>query len=100
LRENDAKQYCQSAAELTKVPEEFRSSYVLHQVTLPMVSYHTEPIGVIEEDAYANLSLFNGIPLEDISILTTPDETLGLGRMERFRRTCCAASSGIGRDQP
>lgn len=35
-------------------------------------------LGVIEEGAYADLLLINGNPLEDISILTKPEETLAL----------------------
>lgn len=35
-------------------------------------------LGVIEEGAYADLLLVNGNPLEDISILTQPAETLAL----------------------
>jgi imidazolonepropionase-like amidohydrolase len=35
-------------------------------------------LGVIEEGAYADLLLVNGNPLEDISILTRPDENLAL----------------------
>ena len=35
-------------------------------------------LGVIEEGAYADLLLVNGNPLEDISILTRPQETLAL----------------------
>ena len=35
-------------------------------------------LGVIEEGAYADLLLINGNPLEDISILLTPEETLAL----------------------
>lgn len=35
-------------------------------------------LGVIEEGAYADLLLINGNPLEDISILTTPEETIAL----------------------
>lgn len=35
-------------------------------------------LGVIEEGAYADLLLINGNPLEDISILTKPDENLAL----------------------
>ena len=35
-------------------------------------------LGVIEEGAYADLLLINGNPLEDISILTRPEETLAL----------------------
>ncbi|WP_143184196.1 amidohydrolase family protein [Rubritalea squalenifaciens] len=35
-------------------------------------------LGVIEEGAYADLLLINGNPLEDISILTKPDESLAL----------------------
>ena len=35
-------------------------------------------LGVIEEGAYADLLLVNGDPLEDISILTRPKETLAL----------------------
>jgi imidazolonepropionase-like amidohydrolase len=33
---------------------------------------------VIEEGAYADLLLINGNPLEDISILTKPEENLAL----------------------
>jgi imidazolonepropionase-like amidohydrolase len=33
---------------------------------------------VIEEGAYADLLLINGNPLEDITVLTTPDENLAL----------------------
>jgi imidazolonepropionase-like amidohydrolase len=35
-------------------------------------------LGVIEEGAFADLLLVNGNPLEDISILTKPDESLAL----------------------
>ena len=35
-------------------------------------------LGVIEEGAYADLLLINGNPLEDISILTKPEENLAL----------------------
>jgi len=35
-------------------------------------------LGVIEEGAYADLLLINGKPLEDITILTEPEETLTL----------------------
>ena len=35
-------------------------------------------LGVIEEGAYADLLLINGNPLEDITILTEPEETLTL----------------------
>jgi imidazolonepropionase-like amidohydrolase len=35
-------------------------------------------LGVIEEDAYADLLLVNGNPLDDISILTEPEENLAL----------------------
>ena len=35
-------------------------------------------LGVIEAGAYADLLLINGNPLEDISILTKPEETLAL----------------------
>jgi len=35
-------------------------------------------LGVIEEGAYADLLLINGNPLEDISILTRPEENLAL----------------------
>ncbi|HPS89959.1 MAG TPA: amidohydrolase family protein, partial [Methanosarcina vacuolata] len=35
-------------------------------------------LGVIEESAYADLLLINGNPLEDISILTKPEENLVL----------------------
>ena len=35
-------------------------------------------LGVIEEGAYADLLLINGNPLEDIEILTKPDENLAL----------------------
>jgi len=35
-------------------------------------------LGAIEEDAYADLLLINGNPLEDITILTNPDENLAL----------------------
>ncbi len=35
-------------------------------------------LGVIEEGAYADLLLINGDPLEDISILTKPEENLAL----------------------
>lgn len=35
-------------------------------------------LGVIEQDAYADLLLVNGNPLEDISILTKPEENLAL----------------------
>ncbi len=35
-------------------------------------------LGVIQEGAYADLLLINGNPLEDLSILTTPEKTLAL----------------------
>lgn len=35
-------------------------------------------LGVITEGAYADLLLINGNPLEDISILTKPDDNLAL----------------------
>ncbi len=35
-------------------------------------------LGVIEEGAYADILLINGDPLKDISILTTPDDSLAL----------------------
>ncbi len=35
-------------------------------------------LGVIEEGAYADILLINGNPLEDLSILTTPEKTLAL----------------------
>ena len=35
-------------------------------------------LGVIEEGAYADLLLINGNPLEDIAILTKPEENLAL----------------------
>ena len=35
-------------------------------------------LGVIEEGAYADILLVNGNPLDDISILTTPEESLAL----------------------
>lgn len=35
-------------------------------------------LGVIQEGAYADLLLINGNPLEDLSILTRPEETLAL----------------------
>jgi len=35
-------------------------------------------LGVIEEGAYADILLINGDPLQDISILTKPEENLAL----------------------
>ena len=35
-------------------------------------------LGVIEEGAYADLLLINGNPLEDLSILTSPEKNLAL----------------------
>ena len=35
-------------------------------------------LGVIEEDAYADILLINGDPLKDISILTNPEENIAL----------------------
>ena len=35
-------------------------------------------LGVIEEGAYADLLLVNGNPLEDISVLAKPEESLAL----------------------
>ena len=40
--------------------------------------YQKGALGVIEEGAYADLLLINGSPLEDISILTRPEESLAL----------------------
>jgi len=40
--------------------------------------YKEGPLGVIEEGAYADILLINGNPLEDISILTKPEENLAL----------------------
>jgi imidazolonepropionase-like amidohydrolase len=40
--------------------------------------YREGPLGVIEEGAYADLLLIEGDPLEDITILSRPDESLRL----------------------
>ena len=43
-----------------------------------MNPYRAGKLGVIEEGAYADLLLVSGNPLEDISILTNPEENLSL----------------------
>lgn len=40
--------------------------------------YQNGPLGVIEKGAYADLLLVNGNPLDDISLLTNPEENLVL----------------------
>lgn len=44
----------------------------------PKNPYKQGPLGVIEEGAYADLLLINGDPLNDISILTKPQDNLAL----------------------
>jgi len=65
----------------------FTSSEILRQATsvnaeLMALSGKRNPypgkLGVIEEGAYADLLLINGNPLEDISILTRPEENIAL----------------------
>jgi hypothetical protein len=40
--------------------------------------YRDGPLGVIQEGAYADMLIVDGNSLEDISILTKPDENLAL----------------------
>ena len=42
----------------------------------PRNPYGDTPIGVIEPGAYADLLIMDGNPLEDISVLTKPEENL------------------------
>ncbi|OIQ38436.1 MAG: hypothetical protein BM563_06170 [Bacteroidetes bacterium MedPE-SWsnd-G1] len=44
----------------------------------PNNPYYEGPTGVIKVGAYADLIVINGNPLEDINLLTTPDETFDL----------------------
>lgn len=44
----------------------------------PRNRYRDGPLGVIQEGAYADLVIVEGNPLEDITILSRPDETLRL----------------------
>jgi imidazolonepropionase-like amidohydrolase len=44
----------------------------------PKNPYKEGPLGVIQEGAYADLLLVNGNPLDDISVLTKPEENLAL----------------------
>ena len=44
----------------------------------PRHPYRAGPLGVIAEGAYADLLLVNGNPLDDIALLTKPDDTLAL----------------------
>jgi imidazolonepropionase-like amidohydrolase len=48
----------------------------LLRLTGPLNPYPEGPIGVIEEGAYADLLLVDGNPLEDIELLTQPEESL------------------------
>ena len=43
-----------------------------------MNPYKDGPLGVIKPGAYADLLIVDGNPLEDISVMTTPDETFDL----------------------
>ena len=42
----------------------------------PRNPYGDTPIGVIKPDAYADLLIMEGNPLEDTSVLTKPEENL------------------------
>ena len=44
----------------------------------PRNPYGETPIGVIEEGAYADLLIMEGNPLEDISVMTKPEENLSI----------------------
>ena len=44
----------------------------------PNNPYPWGPTGVIKAGAYADLLLVDGNPVEDISVMTTPDETFDL----------------------
>ena len=41
-------------------------------------AYPDGPLGVIRPGAYADLLIYDGNPLEDIAVLTRPEETLKL----------------------
>jgi len=44
------------------------------KLSRPRDPYQQGDLGVVKEGAYADLLLINGNPLEDISILTKPEE--------------------------
>lgn len=50
----------------------------LIQLAGPRNRYKEGPLGVIEVGAYADLLLIDGNPLEDVSMLATPEESLRL----------------------
>jgi len=50
----------------------------LARLSGPNNPYQDGPTGVIEEGAYADILLVNGNPLEDIEVMTSPDENFDL----------------------